>query len=189
MAVINGPINLITGRPNLPVFGTTAVIVSGTTWDPANKGAAVTLSDANLSATRTTGSGYQSVRSTVARATGSATFTYNPEDAANLVPLIGICNSTFVITGGSPIGSDANAIGIFSNGDLAGGPGGNTGLDFNTGDIATLTLVRAANTLTIQKNGGAGAVIDISSISGATLYMATSVFSSAGKITADFTGF
>lgn len=164
-------------------------VVAGTTWDPANKGAAVTLSDANLSATRTTGTGNQSVRSTVARATGAATLTYNPEDAPNLYPLIGICNATFAITGSNPLGSDANSLGIFSNGDINGGPGGSTGLDFNTGDVATLTLNRAANTLTIQKNGGTGVPIDISSISGATLYMATSVFSSAGKITANFAGF
>lgn len=160
-------------------------VVSGTTW--GSKGPDVTLTDADLSASRATGTGTQSVRSSVARSTGSATLTYNPEDAVNLFPLIGICNVSADLSMG--LGPDANSIGIFSNGDINGGPGGNTGLDFNTGDVATLTLNRPANTLTIQKNGGTGVPIDISTVSGATLYIAASVRSSAGKITANFTGF
>lgn len=163
-------------------------VVAGTTWDPANKGANATLSDGNLSVTRATGSGQQSVRTTVARATGSATMTYNPEDAANTYPVIGVCNPTFGITGGTPLG-DANSIGIFSSGDISGGPGGSTGLTFDTGDVATLTLNRPANTLAIQKNGGASVPIDISSLSGTNLYFACSVFDSTGKITANFSGF
>lgn len=163
-------------------------VVAGTTWDPANKGANVTLSDANLSATRATGSGVQSVRTTVARATGSGTFTYNPEDAANFFPLIGVCNATFLVTTNISLG-DSNSVGIFSNGDIAGGPGGTTGLTFDTGDVATLTLNRPGNNLTIQKNGGTGVNIDISSVSGTNLYFACSVFDSAGKITANFSGF
>lgn len=162
--------------------------VTGATWDPVNKGPMAVLSDGNLSVTRSAGTGFQSVRTTTALSVGSATFTYNPEDAANLVPLIGVCNASFDIMGADNIGVNANGIGVYSNGDIAGGPGGSTGLSFDTGDVATLTLNRPANTLTIQKNGGAGYVIAISSLTGANLYLACSVFSSAGKITANFSG-
>ncbi len=73
---------------------------SAVTWDPANKGTSVTLSNGNLTASYTSGSNFN-VRGTVGHSSGKyyCEMVLNPASTGDNTPQMGVCNGSFGVTG------------------------------------------------------------------------------------------
>lgn len=87
--------------------------IGGTTWNPADKSAAITLSNGNLTATDTATEDSDGVRSTTGQSAGKVYFevtaTTSSTDWA-----AGLANSTFPLTLHAGLGGDGNGIGFYN---------------------------------------------------------------------------
>lgn len=85
------------------------------TFDPANSGPLVALSNSNLTATATSGAGGEKIaRSTLARSSGKPHIEFRAlSDLVSETAAFGICTSAFVFSGASFLGQDLESVGIW----------------------------------------------------------------------------
>ena len=121
------------------------------TWDPANKGADITLSNGNLTATETV-SAAEFVRSTLSKSTGKwyweITITTAP-GVGNYY--VGIVNSS-AVPGTEGVGYTTNGWGYRGNGQKVNGTGFVYGATYTTGDVIGIALDMDVGTLIFYKN-------------------------------------
>jgi len=124
-----------------------ASIKNYATLDPANKGANVTLSGGNLSASITaTLTGM--VRSTIGKSSGKWYWEVTPTGGS--VNIIGIANSSGTLT--SYPGSDVNGFGYAQNALKWNSSSSAYGASFTTSDVIGVALDMDAGTLIFYKN-------------------------------------
>jgi hypothetical protein len=145
-------------RIDVPLVAAAAAAV---TWDPANKGADVSLSNGNLTATQTG----HSADNAMGRATAAIV------DAIYWEQLIvndigsasgaGITNASQTFLQGEWLGYGTNSIGIYSNGDVYQNYSGtgtfrvNLGISFASGDIVCTAANKVLGKIWWRVNGGA----------------------------------
>jgi hypothetical protein len=125
------------------------------TWNPADKSANITLSGGNLVSTNATSGSFGSVRATEFKNSGKwyceLTVTQKG-DAGSDVPILGISNSSFAVTGGN-YDSSADIWAYKANGAKVNGGVSGYGASFDTGDVISALFDADAGTLTFWKNG------------------------------------
>jgi hypothetical protein len=132
--------------------GDPAAVVGGTTWNPSDKHADITLSGGDLIATQTTTGNYRNVRSILGHNTGKKYFEcrLNAATSPADVIVIGLGTgsaslSTFISTsGGSSYSSGLAADGFAYNGP-SGGIGVDTGKPISVAEWAGIAVDFAAN--------------------------------------------
>ena len=149
----------------------------GTAFDPANKAAAITLSNGNLTAA---GSGGTTQPGTVRTVQSHASSKYYAEFTCNSVSGgkigIGILNASQVIGGsGNGLGSSSNSVGYYSDSNIyAQGYAVIGGIvSFATGDNISMAVNVGTQQIWWRKNGGlwnASAGADPSTGTGATSF-------------------
>lgn len=119
------------------------------TWNPADKGAAITLSGGDLITTQTTSAGL--VRATIGKSSGTAQWEVIPSTAANN---FGVANASASLS--QYCGANGNSWGLYGpDGKLyTNGSGGSALLVYGSGDVITMLLDMDAGTLKAKKNGG-----------------------------------
>jgi hypothetical protein len=131
----------------------------GPTWSPTDHREFVTISGANNQvATRNSafGGNYASGRSDMAQTTGSRDVSITVTQMNGADMQLGVGNGAADL--GQYAGSDNNSLGFRSGGDalLNGGFVGMTGTStFGTGDVIGMRIDLDANTVAVNKNGGA----------------------------------
>lgn len=91
---------------------------AGSTLNPADKSAHITLSNGNLTGTGDgAGGNGDMVRGTTSKTTGKLYFEVTPTNAGGATGF-GIANATEVVTGASELGFSNNSIGQYRNGDV-----------------------------------------------------------------------
>lgn len=170
------------------------------TWNPADKNAAIVLSNGNTTAARTGAESYAGVRGTVGYSTGTYYFEATVPGGSGAEGAVGLANATASIS--DPLGfGNNNGIGAYSDGAVWSGAGdtnlGSVGYhNRRLGFLVNLTTRR----LWIRNDAGAwvvggdpaasGAGHNISGLSGALFPMATlfygddssTIYSEAGTI-------
>lgn len=171
------------------------VIVSASTFDPSLKGAAITLSNGNLDAIKTT-SGYQTVYGTQGRNSGRYAFEMivlaNPTPSAILVGIADKTNSASVVT--TYLGDNSGSVETLGYNDYqgaiantgrvfkrmtVGNESGNTSPRYDVGDVVTCDVNFGTNQAQFYKNGVAITRGLIPITSGKTYYPGASLQNSA----------
>lgn len=150
------------------------------TWDPAFKGAGMTLSGGNLIASNSSSA---IVRSTIGKSTGKW---YWEITVGSGQAMLGVCNSS-EISSSSYVGNSANAWGIYAgdggmyNNAAFQGTYSNT---YTTGNIVGIALDADAKTFDFYINN----VLQVSNIalSGTTFYAECGINATAAQGTANF---
>ena len=136
--------------------GTPLVVFA--TWDPSNKSANITLSGGNLVATRAAGvSSPNAVRSTTSYTTekkyAECTITNSPGTGGTTG--LGLCNASFLFTGGGYVGSTNTGIGYYSDGNVyRNNASVGTIATFTSGDVICMAVDATARLAWWRKNGG-----------------------------------
>lgn len=159
-----------------------------TTWNPADKSAAVTLSGGNLAASATTGSlNNASVRGTVGKNTGKWywEYTITTFDPFSGTMLVGVSNLSFPINTTAGVGttSDSWAWSSFGGAIHGGATVGNGG-QYTHGDVIGFALDMNAGTLTLYINGSATGIV-FTGLTG-VIYPTVSMAITAITVTANF---
>lgn len=173
----------------------TKVVVSASTFDPSLKGAAITLSNGDLDAIKTT-SGYQTVYGTQGRSSGHYAFEMtvlaNPNPSAILIGIADKTDPTSVI--GTYLGDNSGSVETLGYNDYqgalpdtsrvfkrmtVGNESGNSSPRYDTGDVITVEVNFATNEAQFYKNGVAITRGLIPITSGKTYYPAASLQNSA----------
>ena len=132
-----------------------------TTWNPADKGSAITLSSGNLTATGATSGGYAngSVRATASKATGKYYFEVSIDaiGAANH-DMIGVCAASTPLT--TDFAADALGYGYYMNdgGKWNNNSGTAYGAAYVAGDVIGVAFDASAGSLSFYKNNVAQGV-------------------------------
>lgn len=186
MALVGSPIGKPWGR-RLPVSAG-ALLSNFVTWNPADKSALIDLSGGNLIATRSaTSSGLGAVvRSPNSSASTKLKFevTIGPGITSAGEAVVGLSVS------GSPTNNFLNGttqFGWYSDGSLAVNGASGTAFDvFLSGDVLSIEIDRATNSVFLQKNGGfRSAAYTLS----AGIYLPSASLANAGtSVTANFGG-
>jgi hypothetical protein len=124
-----------------------------TTWNPADKSAGITLSNANLTAAQNT-SGANNVRAIASHSTGLYYFEAHM-DVRTAQLLVGISNSTASLTAFS--GNDNNAIAVNSDGQVwlnGANPTGSPVASFLTGDTVSVSVDMGNHKIWFRTNAG-----------------------------------
>lgn len=126
---------------------------SGTTWNPADKAASITLSNGNLTATSSATDSSHLVRSTTGRSAGFLYFEIKVSAAAASGATVGIC-TTALATTGAQLGSATESFGWSQGGAFQHNLStGGSGVTFTTNDILGWALDLANKKLYVSKNG------------------------------------
>ena len=159
---------------------------AATTWNPADKGANITLSGGNLTFTKGGPAGSEYVRATQAKASGSFSVTIITNDTGSaLFPGAGFSDGAGT-NGGSLIADNALLWVRDGRVFVDGSSIGTVAPTFTVADVLTLRLNRALDRVYLSKNGGAETAIDITVIAGANLFPGAGAFLD-GAATANFT--
>lgn len=130
------------------------------TWNSADKGAGVTLSGGDLTAT--IASGGNAVRSTISKASGKWYWELNQVDASD--SMNGVGNASAVLN--NPPGQDTNGWGYFFNGQQYNNAILTAyGSSFTNGDVIGVALDADAGTVTFYKNNVAQPTITLTGVS------------------------
>ena len=152
--------------------------VTYATWDPANKGANISLSGGNLIASSSAVGG---VRSTIGKSSGKWYWEYTATTASNMINGVGNASASLA----SYPGSDANGWGYRSfNGDKANSSTAAYGASYVTGDVIGVALDITSGTIEFYKNNVSQGVA-FSGLSGTIFAMCGSV-SGSDVLTANF---
>lgn len=165
---------------------------SSVTWNPADKGAGVDLSNGNLTATRNaTGSTtqYHSVRATVGKSSGKWQWRSTVVQSHGLFAsahAIGLANASHNV-GSDYLGSSANSIGYHADGKVyRGGSNIVTLATYAPADVIGILWDEDGSTVQFNKNGGSwSSTIDISALSGSVFPAWYAIFQD-DAVTVDF---
>lgn len=155
------------------------------TWNPADKGANIVLSNGDLSATNASLGSWHSVRATLAKSTGKWQFEVTIDASVGAAAIaIGVANSSANIS--NYVGSDANGWSYYgANGNKTNsGSGAAYGATFQQGDIITCYYDADTGTLGFMKNGADQGTI-ATGFSG-EIFPMISIYTSSEAITANF---
>lgn len=112
-----------------------AAAPAAVTWDSANKGADVVLSNGSLTATNP--SSYESVRATASKSAGKWHFQINPSIAGGFTVGVGICNASADMS--TYLHASSNAIVYWQTGEIfEGGTLRATISPFESGDLVVI---------------------------------------------------
>lgn len=152
------------------------------TWNSADKGANITLSNSNKTATGGTGS-WQTVRANQGKTTGKHYWEMGYTVGSS--SLAGISDSS--VTTSSPIGGDARGLGVqVTTGELVfGATTGNAVSSFSTADVIGYALDADARTLKVYLNNVLSNTYSLPSFVGA-IYPAVSFIENGANFTANF---
>lgn len=168
-------------------FGYSAPVVSNTyaTWNPADKAADIGLSNGDLTFSHSGGS-WSSVRANQGKNSGKWYFEINPTESAGYI-IVGVASSSAGL--GTFMGADEHAWTYYGlNGNkISAGVLSAYGITCTNGDVIGIAVNFDAMTMTIYINGASQGAIDISSLTGATLFPAASCYiSQLNYATANF---
>lgn len=158
-------------------FGYSSIpVVSNTysTWNPADKSSDFTLSNGNLSFSHL--GTWSSMRATIGKMTGKHYFELTTVDSYGAFLIIGVGSSTAAL--GNFAGSDVNAWTYYGNNGNKINSGSLTayGAVCTDDDILGVAVDLDVMTMTIYINGASQGDIDISSLSGNSLFPIVSAF-------------
>ena len=131
--------------------------VTYATWNPADKGTNVVLSNGDLTAAVTSAALNNIVRSTIGKSTGKWYWEYTITSFVTTQPLVGVANAsaTLVGSGFNFCGFDANGWGYYGNNGqkYTGGVGAAYGLGYTTNDVIGVALDMTNGKVFFAKNG------------------------------------
>lgn len=171
---------------------TPPAVLTYATWNPSDKGAAVTLTSGDLDAAKSSGVSFQLVRATIGQSSGKHYFEVNADNDASSEMMIGIAKATLSVS--SYPGADADGWAYKVNGGLLYNAGSTaSGTTYTTGNKVMVALDLGAGKLWFGKNGtwlsggdpAAGTGQQFSSISG-TLFPCAGLFGFGDSFTANF---
>lgn len=186
MALVGASVNPLTGRPKTPIFGGVVNVVTGTTLNPADKDAAVTLSNGNLTALGSANDVNRAVRSTTSKSSGKwhFEFTIDTRSVGGGTPVGGVGTASASLT--TYPGANAQSVGFLPSGDvyLGGAVEENIG-SAAAGTVVSVEIDRDVGAVFFQRQGGTR-----SSGSGLPAGPIFAMVSAAlnGQITVNFTG-
>lgn len=126
------------------------------TWDPANKGATLTLSNGNLTATSSASSLLTSVRATTSLNSGVRVVRHTYNTATTIFP--GFVNASFsIISTSTQVGADANSVCFnTTTGNITynGATVASAGVTAAPGDLIDLALDMVNKSIWVRVNGG-----------------------------------
>jgi len=122
------------------------------TWNPADKNADITLSNGNLTATKTANNGnYVGLRGTLSRSSGKWHLEYLVDTAeANMG--LGIGNATAALD--NYVGSSVHSIGAYSGSVWTNGGSAGAGPSFGSSDVVVVEVDLDAKTYRVAVNTG-----------------------------------
>ena len=164
-------------RPDsLPIYrggGGGGIVYDYATWNPDDKALNFTLSNGNLTATET-GTGFDSLRATFGKASGTGCFEITFNDfpgGGELFVGVGTASATLA---GYFVGLDAFGWGYYSGGGkFRNGAQTAYGSGWNSGDVMMVEVNIDTAIMEIFKNTVSQGTIDISALSGAIFPMAS----------------
>lgn len=170
------------------------------TLNPSDKGANITLSNGNLTATGGAASSFQSIRSQTSRSTGKYYWEWTVGQKGINNGVAGFLNSTASLA--TYIGADANGIGLVTNGQVVQSASFTSYLStIANGDVCGLAIDLDAHLLWVRDgagnwNGsgtanpatGSGGISLPSGLNSGSVFAGISVFNSSDFSTANFGG-
>ena len=154
-----------------------AASVTYATWNPADKNAAITLSNGNLTATSTAALN-QGIRSTIGKSSGKWYWEVTGAFAGNWMG-VGVADTAAALT--NWIGIDGHGTQLSSSGNTWFNSVAGAGTTFVSGDVIGVALDMDARTLSFYKNNVLQATLSSARLPTGTLYAA---FSSETQVVA-----
>jgi hypothetical protein len=125
------------------------------TWNPADKGASVTLSGGDLVATCASGVNHNA-RSTVSKSAGKWYWEVSLQNTGGMGIMLGVANASQSVTASPLSGSDCLVLRLNDGSIWKGGSSvGSMGTTLDNGDVLSIAYDAGAGTVGFSKNGGA----------------------------------